>query len=206
MVSVYDIKFILDLGAIMKQSNQDNFTERLETHPALKSRFESILDIVENTSGDVIKADEAEQRSIKEVRKLGNEVLHDWALHRVEASANELKNEEKNVKGNGKKKIAWHTTFGNIEVQERLFIRPGKQFRPFSSKAAVSNRGCSLPLQRIIVDFGADHAFGRVPKKLEEHYGIEIAISTIQALTEKHANQMYEQEKKAQTITQRNRL
>jgi hypothetical protein len=56
------------------------------------------------------------------------------------------------------KKIAWNTTFGNIEVQERLFIRPGKQFRPFSSKAAVSNRGCSLPLQRVIVDFGADHA------------------------------------------------
>lgn len=43
----------------MKQSTQDNFVERLETHPVLKSRFESILDIVENTSGDVIKADEA---------------------------------------------------------------------------------------------------------------------------------------------------
>jgi len=184
----------------MKQSSQNNFIERLETHPSLKSRFESILDIAENTNGDVIKADEAERRTIEEVRKLGNEVLHDWATQRVEVSANELKDEEKNVKGNGKKKIAWHTTFGNIEIRERLFIRPGKQFRPFSCSAGVSNRRCSLPLQRIIVDFGADHAFGRVPKKLEEHYGIEIATSTIQALTEKHANQMYEQKKEAQTI------
>lgn len=109
------------------------------------------------------------------------------------SSANELKIDTKSVRGNGKKKIAWHTTFGNIEIQERLFIQPGKQFRPFSHSAGISNRGCSLPLQRVIVDFGADHAFGRVPYKLTEHYGIEIATSTIQALTEKHANQMYEQ-------------
>jgi hypothetical protein len=47
-----------------------------------------------------------------------------------------------------------------------------------------------LPLQRVIVDFGADHAFGRVHEKREEHYGITISTSTIQALTEKHANQM----------------
>ena len=184
----------------MKQLAKDHFLERLEAHPTLKSRFESILDLAENTSGDVIKADEAERRAIEEVRKLGLEVLHDWARRSVEASANELKDEEKNVKGNGKKKIAWHTTFGNIEIRERLFIRPGQQFRPFSRSAGVSNRGCSLPLQRVIVDFGADHAFGRVPQKLEEHYGIEIATSTIQALTEKHANRMYEQEKEAQTI------
>lgn len=60
---------------------------------------------------------------------------------------------------------------------------PSKQFRPFSNSAGVSSRGCSLPLQRVIVDFGADHAFGKVPEKLKEHYGIEIATSTIRALT-----------------------
>jgi len=85
-------------------------------------------------------------------------------------------------------------------VQERLFIQPGKQFRPFSTSAEITNRGCSLPLQRVIVDFGADHSFGRVPKKLQEHYGIEIAVSTIRALTEKHASQIYEIEKVAKTV------
>ena len=79
----------------MKQSIQDNFVERLEAHPTLKSRFESILDLAENTSGHVI------------------------------------------------------------------------------------------------VDFGADHAFGSKPEKLKEHYGITISTSTIQTLTEKHANQMH---------------
>ncbi len=57
-----------------------------------------------------------------------------------------------------------------------------------------------MPLQRIIVDFGADHSFGRVPKKLQEHYGIEIAVSTIRALTEKHASKIYEQEKVAKKV------
>ena len=134
------------------------------------------------------------------MRKYGNEILHDWAIQRVEESVKELKFVKKNAKGNGKKKIAWHTTFGDVEVQERLFIQPGKQFRPFSTSAVIYNRGCSLPLQRVIVDFGADHAFGGVPEKLKEHYFIPISTSTIQALTEKHASQMHEQEKEAKTV------
>jgi len=97
------IKYAKDIlnypGLMMTNSNQDNFVARLEAHPTLKSRFESILDLAENTNGDVIKADEAERQAIKEVRNLGNEILHDWAIQRVESSANELKTEEKNLKG-----------------------------------------------------------------------------------------------------------
>jgi len=52
----------------------------------------------------VIKADDAEQQAINEVRNLGNEILQDWAGQRVEASVKDLKIEEKNLKGNGKKK------------------------------------------------------------------------------------------------------
>jgi len=50
-----------------------------------------------------------------------------------------------------------------------------------------------MPLQRAITDFGADHAFGQVPKKLQEHYGIEIPVSTSRNITEYHAQQMHEQ-------------
>jgi hypothetical protein len=31
----------------------------------------------------------------------------------------------------------------------------------------------------VLVDFGADHAFGRVPDRLREHYGIGMPVSTI---------------------------
>jgi len=44
-----------------------------------------------------------------------------------------------------------------------------------------------------MTDFGADHAFGRVPDKLQEHYGIEMPVSTIQRTTEQHAQRIYDQ-------------
>jgi hypothetical protein len=65
--------------------------------------------------------------------------------------------------------------------------------RPFSTVAGVSCRGSSLPLQRVMTDFGADHAFGQVPDKLQEHYGIEMPVSTIQRTTEQHAQRIYDQ-------------
>lgn len=66
--------------------------------------------------------------------------------------------------------------------------------RPFSTLAGVTCRCSSLPLQRVMTDFGADHAFGRVPAKLQEHYGIEMPVSTIQRTTEHHAEEIYAQE------------
>lgn len=51
-----------------------------------------------------------------------------------------------------------------------------------------------MALQRVITDFGADHAFGLVPKKLQEHYGINLSASTVRAVTEHHAGQIYQAE------------
>jgi hypothetical protein len=64
---------------IERQVGERNLLERLEKHPELKERFKMILDIVENTSGDVEKADEAERRAIEAVRQLGNEIVQGWA-------------------------------------------------------------------------------------------------------------------------------
>jgi len=66
--------------------------------------------------------------------------------------------------------------------------------RPFLRSAEVSARSCSLPLQRAITDFGADHGFGHVPQKLQEHYGITIAVSTVRKITEGHGEHMREQQ------------
>ena len=66
--------------------------------------------------------------------------------------------------------------------------------RPLSAVAGVSCRCSSLPLQRVMTDFGADDAFGRVPAKLKEHYGIAMPVSTIQRTTEHPAEGIYDQE------------
>ena len=64
---------------------------------------------------------------------------------------------------------------------EPLFRRPGQQFRPFITSAGITSHSYSTPLQRVITDFGADHAFGQVSKKLHEHYGIE--VSTLKTMS-----------------------
>ena len=56
-----------------------NLLERLEKHPQLKARIEAMLDVVENADGDVVKADEAEQRFIEELRQMGLDAMQSWA-------------------------------------------------------------------------------------------------------------------------------
>jgi hypothetical protein len=45
-----------------------------------------------------------------------------------------------------------------------------------------------------VTDFGADVAFGKVPQKLKEHYGIEVPRSAAQTITKQHAARMKQQQ------------
>ena len=60
-----------------------DFMKRIEKQPALLKRFEQLLCIVENSTGDIQKANEAEMRVIKELREMGNEVLTAWGEQQV---------------------------------------------------------------------------------------------------------------------------
>jgi hypothetical protein len=51
-------------------------------------------------------------------------------------------------------------------------------------------RGCSAALQRAITDFGADDPFTGASAKLREHYGIDVPVSTVRAITEHHGAAM----------------
>lgn len=64
--------------------------ERLSRYPVLSARIESLLGVVENVAGDVVKADAAERRVIEELRQMGNEVLTAWADQSVEKAVKEL--------------------------------------------------------------------------------------------------------------------
>ena len=77
------------LEEIERRIRRRNLLERLEKHPELEERFEMILDIVENASGDVEKADEAERRAIEAVRQLGNEIVQGWAQRQHQKKENE---------------------------------------------------------------------------------------------------------------------
>ena len=78
--------------------------ERLSAHPHLRDRFYQILRIAEDSEGRIDKADEAEQRVIDELRRLGQEVLQDWAVSKEKQRVEELKSDsDKKVVGHGKK-------------------------------------------------------------------------------------------------------
>ena len=65
--------------------------------------------------------------------------------------------------------------------------------RPFSATAGVICRGRSLPLQRVMADFGADHPFAPAAAQLKEHYGIDVPMSPVQRTTAYHAQCIYAQ-------------
>ena len=58
--------------------------ERLNRHPQLRARVESLLAVVEDAAGDSEQADAAERQVIEELRQLGNDVLTAWAERGVE--------------------------------------------------------------------------------------------------------------------------
>lgn len=66
-------------------SASHSLESRLNAHPELKAKIESLLSVVENTNGDLQSAHEAEQRVIEEMQKLGQSALQGWATQQNEA-------------------------------------------------------------------------------------------------------------------------
>ena len=136
-----------------------NLEERLKAHPQLLERIEARLNVVEDSGAENEQADLAEQRVIT-----------------VGFSTFQLSSGKKT----SPQTLYWYTSFGTIELKEQLFSQgKGKALiRPFSQSARVFCRSYSTPLQKIITDFGADVPLGRIPKKLLEHYGINVPVSS----------------------------
>jgi hypothetical protein len=87
-------------------NNEQLFINRLKQHPKLLDRMEALLNVVENVAGDCTKADAAEQYVIEELRKMGNDALHCWADTAVNKAAEQTREQQPELHGNGKKKSA----------------------------------------------------------------------------------------------------
>jgi hypothetical protein len=170
-------------------TREAELVERLKAHPPLLARVESILSAVENEAGAVQEADAAEQRLIDELRQLGRESLTAWAQHQVQKTTEEARRAE-GVWREGKK-LCWHSTFGDIAVDEPQLRCDSHRLRPFVQSARVHHRGCSRPLQRAVTDFAADVPFAQAMDKLVEHYGVLLGESTIRRITEAHARRIH---------------
>ena len=64
--------------------------ERLRRRPDLWARFEVILALTEVEGGELRTADQVEELLVEEVRRLGSETMHQWALQAEERAAGEF--------------------------------------------------------------------------------------------------------------------
>ncbi|MCP4317564.1 MAG: ISKra4 family transposase [Hyphomicrobiales bacterium] len=91
-----------------------------------------------------------------------------------------------------KKNLEWYSRLGTIEIEESTYRkgRRGKKLRPFSTSAEVSFHSYSQPLEKVIVDFGADVPFHKIPSKMEEHHGITVPVSSARKITLEHGERI----------------
>lgn len=86
-----------------KHSRKDDLGARLNRHPHLRARIESLLDIIDNAGDDIEKASAAEQRVMEELRKMGNEALHSWAENQERKKTDQLEQSDSRVNKKEKK-------------------------------------------------------------------------------------------------------
>ena len=98
--------------------------ERLNRHPHLRARMESLLAVVEDAAGDCAKADAAERRVIDELRQMGHDVLTAWAERGVERSV-VVAQAEPDWRPGGKKTVLVHHFWSDRGDRTALAERHG---------------------------------------------------------------------------------
>ena len=108
--------------------------ERLSNHPQLREHFLQLMGIAENDQ--IVKAGDAEEAIIEGVRRLGQEILQEWAHHQEQTQKEALQNDE-TVRPHEKRHLYWTSSFGEIALEEQTFLQGGYLIRPFSGAAEV---------------------------------------------------------------------
>ncbi len=78
--------------------------ERFRAHPQSYERLQAIADMMEASIAAGCGADEAEERAIEEIRKLGNALMSDWANGAQQQSLEQAKAEHPDASRHVKKK------------------------------------------------------------------------------------------------------
>jgi len=69
---------------------EKSLEERLEAHPGMKERIERMLSVMENSSGNIEKANEAERQIFEELRQMGQSALIGWGERQHAKKVKEL--------------------------------------------------------------------------------------------------------------------
>lgn len=157
--------------------------------PHLRQRLIEISDMIGALVAQGCTAHEVEARAIEQIRQVGNGILTEWAEKSEAVAVAKARADDPELRPYRKKLLTWHSTYGEVSVLEQRLRqgRRGAQVRPFCEKAQIGARAYSLPLQRALTDFGADHSFVEATQKMREHYGVELPASSVRECTLTHA-------------------
>jgi len=93
---------ILTRGERAMGMSDEALLNRLNGHPELRSRVESMLLVIDDEMGNLQEADAAEMRLIDEMRRMGQESLQAWATVQADKTS-ESTARESNAWREGKK-------------------------------------------------------------------------------------------------------
>jgi hypothetical protein len=157
--------------------------------PHLRQRLIELSDMIDHWVRQGCSAHEAEARAIEQIRRVGKGILTEWAEKSEAVAVAKARGNDPELRLYRKRLLTWHSTYGEVSVLEQRLRqgRRGAQVRPFCEQAQIGARGYSLPLQRALTDFGADHSFVEATRKVREHYGVELPASSVRERTLAHA-------------------
>jgi hypothetical protein len=84
--------------------NQPSLDQRFANRPRLRQRLLSIADMIDQAVAEGCTAHEAEARAMEQIRKLGNELLSDWAEKSQQDAVVKAQEKDSKLIDYGKKK------------------------------------------------------------------------------------------------------
>jgi hypothetical protein len=99
-------EYVMERDALAQEISSQDVARRLDRHPIMKARMIRVLDMLENTNGDLKRADEAEQRAIDEMRAMGQELLQGWGQRLADEEAQRAKKDKALVRQVKKTELA----------------------------------------------------------------------------------------------------
>ena len=152
--------------------------------------FNEITQVYENDPKEFESLNEIETYLLGKVRAIGNNALEHWA-QALEKEVSAIERGKKGVRKHSRKKLNFTTLLGAISVEETVLQQGSARLRPLARALQVVAQGCSIGLQEIIVDLGAEDSFALAAERLLRHHRIELSEGTIRKTTLRHAQAMY---------------
>lgn len=162
--------------------------QQLRRQPGLGSSLRSLLGWADGLQGPPRDAHQIEEGVIQATRQLAREILAQWAREREASLSEQLRAQDSTLRLRHRQRFQWWTTFGLVAIEERVWRSATHHYlRPLPADLGIHCRGQSRRLQRVLADFGADHAFAQAVASVREHYGFEMGVSAVRRTTLKHA-------------------